>query len=143
MPFLTSTNPIVTISDVSPIASAEGVTPVISISEISSTGIFKYLFNITVTEKTEFLLTMSNGVVTKNGQLVMGGYPDTIKSLLGSLGTNIGFIRKLEDGCWKIDISTKQMTFYDKAGIVEIAKSQLYDKDHSLSDVNVVERERI
>jgi len=48
------------------------------VSEISSTGTFKYLFNITVTEKTEFLLIMNNGTTDKRGKLVLGGYPDTI-----------------------------------------------------------------
>jgi hypothetical protein len=33
-----------------------------NVSEISSTGTFKYLFDIIVTEKTEFLLIMNNGL---------------------------------------------------------------------------------
>jgi hypothetical protein len=62
-----------------------------SMSEISSMGIFKYLFDTEVAEKTEFLLMVSNGVTSKNGQLVIGGYPDTIKTLLGSMY----FIRRI------------------------------------------------
>lgn len=115
----------------------------VNVSEIASTGTFKYLFDTTVTEKTEFLLIMGNGITDKRGKLVLGGYPDDIEDLLGSLGTDVSFIKKVEGGRWKIDTNTKQMTFYDEAGIVEIAKFQLYDKDHSPSDVNVFERERI
>ena len=111
--------------------------------EVASTGIFKYLFNIVVTEKTEFLLIASNGVTTKNGQLIMGGYPDTIESLLGALGTDITFIKEIEGGRWKIDTATKQMIFYNEAGTVEVAKFQLYDEDHNPSYDNVIERERI
>ena len=108
--------------------------------EISSTGIFKYVFisslYIEVAEKTEFLLIASNGATSKNGQLVIGGYPDTLR-------TDITFIKEIEGGRWKIDTNTKQMIFYDEAGTAEIAKFQLYDKDHSPSDINVFERERI
>ena len=115
----------------------------VSVSEISSTGTFKYLFNITVAGKTEFLLIMDNGITDKRGKLVLGGYPDNIEDSLGSMGTDISFIKKIEGGRWKIDTTTKQMIFYDEAGTVEIAKFQLYDKDHSPSDINVFERERI
>ena len=114
-----------------------------NVSEVSSTGTFKYLFDITVTEKTEFLLIMDNGISDKRGKLILGGYPDDIEDLLGPMGTDISFIKKIEGGRWKIDINTKQMIFYNEAGAVEIARFQLYDKDHNPSDVNVFERERI
>jgi hypothetical protein len=115
----------------------------VNVSEVASTGTFKYLFDTTVTEKTEFLLIMDNGTIDKRGKLVLGGYPDDIKDLLGSMGTDISFIKKIEGGRWKINTNTKQMIFYDEAGTIEVAKFQLYDKDHAPSDTNVVERERI
>ena len=114
-----------------------------AMSEISSTGIFKYLFDIEVAEKTEFLLMISNGATSKNGQLVIGGYPDTIQTLLGSIQTDLSFVKEIEGGRWKIDTNTKQMIFYNEAGVVEVARFQLYDKDHTPSDTNVFERVRI
>lgn len=115
----------------------------VAVSEVASTGIFKYLFNEVVTEKTEFLLIASDGTTTKNGQLIMGGYPDTIESLLGALGTDITFIKEIEGGRWKINSTTKQMIFYDEAGTTEVATFQLYNEDHIASTTNVIERERI
>jgi hypothetical protein len=115
----------------------------VTVSEISSTGTFKYLFNITVTEKTEFLLIMSNGTIDKRGKLVLGGYPDDIEDLLETIETDLSFIKEIEGGRWKIDTVKKQMVFYNEAGNVEIAKFQLYDKDHIPAYVNVMERERV
>lgn len=119
------------------------VVDAVAVSEIASTGIFKYLFNLVVTEKTEFLLMISDGITTKNGQLIMGGYPDTLEGLLGTVETDISFIKEIEGGRWKIDTATKQMIFYNEAGTVEVAKFQLYDEDHNPSYDNVIERERI
>lgn len=114
-----------------------------AVSEISSTGTFKYLFNLIVTEKTEFLLIMDNGITDKRGKLVLGGYPDDIEDLLGAMETDLSFIKEIEGGRWKIDTDAKQMIFYNEAGTVEVAKFQLYDEDHNPSYDNVVERERI
>ena len=114
-----------------------------AVSEISSTGTFKYLFNIVVVTKTEFLLIMSNGVTDKRGKLVLGGYPDDIENLLGAMETDLNFIKEIEGGRWKIDTATKQMIFYNEAGTVEVAKFQLYDEDHNPAYTNVMERERI
>ena len=112
-------------------------------SEISSTGTFKYLFNIVVTEKTEFLLIMSNGVTDKRGKIVLGGYPDNIEDLLGTMETDLTFVKEIEGGRWKIDTIEKQMIFYNEAGTVEVAKFQLYDETHNPSHTNVIERERV
>ena len=79
MPFLTSTNPIVTISGVSPIASTEGVTPIISIQSatvdqkgavqledsITSTSITKAATPKSVKESYEYTTTVS-GVLKTN-----------------------------------------------------------------------------
>ena len=83
-----------------------------AVSEISSTGTFKYLFNLIVTEKTEFLLIMDNGITDKRGKLVLGGYPDDIEDLLGVMETDLSFIKEIEGGRWKIDTDEKQMVFY-------------------------------
>lgn len=113
------------------------------VSEVSSTGTFKYLFNIVVTEKTEFLLIMNNGVTDKRGKLILGGYPDDLSDKLVLIGNNVEFIKEIEGGRWKIDTSTNQMIFYDEAGTVEIAKFQLYDADHIPSYSDTIERVRI
>ena len=147
------------------------------VSEISSTGTFKYLFNITVTEKTEFLLIMSNGTTDKRGKLVLGGYPDDIETTISGIQVDLDnpdqykadvsalaleatvtaikastdtinwadvtFIKEIEGGRWKIDTDEKQMVFYNEAGDVEIARFQLYDKDHLPSNISITERERM
>jgi len=48
-------------------------------SEIGTTGIFKYLFSQTITQKEEYLWIMSNGSYSKYGKIVLGGWMDTIK----------------------------------------------------------------
>ena len=114
-----------------------------AVSEIASTGTFKYLLDIVVTEKTEFLLITSDGVTDKRGKLVLGGYPDELKDKLVLIGDDVAFIKEIEGGRWKIDTTLKQMIFYNEAGTVEIAKFQLYDGSHVPSYTNVIERERV
>ena len=114
-----------------------------SMSEISSTGIFKYLFNIEVTEKTEFLLMANNGATSKNGQLVIGGYPDTIETLLGSIQTDLSFVKEIEGGRWKIDKTTNQMVFYKEDNTTVVATFALYDDEGASASSNVFERKRV
>ena len=113
-----------------------------SMSEISSTGIFKYLFNIEVTEKTEFLLMANNGATSKNGQLVIGGYPDTIETLLGSIQTDLSFVKEIEGGRWKIDKTTNQMVFYKEDNTTVVATFALYDDEGASASSSVFERKR-
>ena len=113
-----------------------------SVSEISSTGIFKYLFNIEVTEKTEFLLMANNGATSKNGQLVIGGYPDTIETLLGSIQTDLSFVKEIEGGRWKIDKTTNQMVFYKEDNTTVVATFALYDDEGASASSSVFERKR-
>jgi len=47
-----------------------------SCSEVAGTGIFKYLFSQSVTQKEEYLWIMSNGSYLKCGKIVLGGYMD-------------------------------------------------------------------
>lgn len=114
-----------------------------SMLEISSTGIFKYLFNIEVTEKTEFLLMVNNGATNKNGQIVIGGYPDTIETLLGSIQTDLSFVKEIEGGRWKIDKITNQMVFYKDDNTTVVATFALYDDEGAAASSNVFERKRI
>ena len=114
-----------------------------SMSEISSTGIFKYLFNIEVTEKTEFLLMANNGATSKNGQLVIGGYPDTIETLLGSIQTDLSFVKEIEGGRWKIDKTTNQMVFYKEDNTTVVATFALYDDEGASASSSVFERKRV
>ena len=114
-----------------------------NMSEISSTGIFKYLFNIEVTEKTEFLLMANNGATSKNGQLVIGGYPDTIETLLGLIQTDLSFVKEIEGGRWKIDKTTNQMVFYKEDNTTVVATFALYDDEGASASSNVFERKRV
>jgi hypothetical protein len=115
----------------------------VNMSEISSTGIFKYLFNIEITEKTEFLLMANNGVTSKNGQLVIGGYPDTIETLLGSIQTDLSFVKEIEGGRWKIDKTTNQMVFYKEDNTTVVATFALYDDEGASASSSVFERKRV
>jgi|GEM_PF-5023072 len=51
-------------------------------TEIGTTGVFKYLFSQTVTQKEEYLWIMSNGNYSKYGKIVLGGYIDDIKNMI-------------------------------------------------------------
>lgn len=62
------------LSDSSPIVSDGACT------EIGSTGVFKYLFEPGVSERTDYLWIMDNGTASKGGEIILGGYPDTIKN---------------------------------------------------------------
>ena len=53
-----------------------------SCSEVASTGIFKYLFTQTVSQKESFLWIMTNGVNSLYGEVVLGGYMDDIRTEL-------------------------------------------------------------
>lgn len=114
-----------------------------NVSEVSSTGTFKYLFNIVVTEKTEFLLIMSNGIIDKRGKLVLGGYPDDIENSIGLLATDISFIKGIEGGRWKIDSEAKQMIFYGSDNTTILATFNLLDSDGIATSGSVFERVRI
>ena len=114
-----------------------------SVSEVSSTGTFKYLFNITVTEKTEFLLIMNNGIIDRRGKLILGGYPDDIEDLLGTMETDLSFIKEIEGGRWKIDTDTKQMIFYKSDNTTIVATFNLLDSNQAASFSNVFERIRM
>ena len=50
-----------------------------SCTEIGTTGVFKYLFSQTATQKKEYLWIMSNGSYSKYGKIVLGGWMDTVK----------------------------------------------------------------
>lgn len=111
-----------------------------SVSEISSTGTFKYLFNIVVTEKTEFLLIMDNGVTDKRGKIVLGGYPDDLSDKLVLMGDDIDFIKEIEGGRWRINTSTNQMIFYKSDNTTIVATYNLFDGDGNASYTSVFER---
>ena len=111
-----------------------------STSEIASTGTFKYLFNIVVTDKTEFLLIMDNGTTDKRGKIVLGGYPDDLSDKLVLIGEDIDFIKEIEGGRWKINTSTNQMVFYKSDNSTVVATFNLFDSDGNASYTSVFER---
>lgn len=111
-----------------------------STSEVSSTGTFKYLFNIVVTEKTEFLLIMNNGTTDKKGKLILGGYPDDLSDKIVLVGDNVDFIKEIEGGRWRINTSTNQMVFYKSDNVTVVATFNLFDSSGDASSTNVFER---
>ena len=114
-----------------------------STSEIASTGTFKYLFNIVVTDKTEFLLIMDNGTTDKRGKIVLGGYPDDLSDKLVLIGDNVDFIKEIEGGRWEIDKDNDQMIFYKSDNITVLATFSLHDENGFLTTANIFERRRI
>ena len=111
-----------------------------SVSEIASTGTFKYLFDETVTSKTEFLLIMSNGVVDKRGKIVLGGYPDDIQDKLVLIGNDVDFIKEIESGRWKIDKANNQMLFYKSDNTTLIATFALKNAEGNAAYTDIFER---
>lgn len=55
-----------------------------SCSEVASTGVFKYLFTQSVSQKETFLWIMTNGTDEVVGKFVLGGYMDSLASTLAS-----------------------------------------------------------
>jgi len=49
-----------------------------SCSEVAGTGVFKYSFSQTVSQKEEYLWIMSNGEYSKYGKIVLGGWMDAV-----------------------------------------------------------------
>jgi len=56
------------------------VVSAVSMSEVVSTGFFKYYFNPSPTTLKEYLYVMSNGTTEHAGKIILGGYPDGIKN---------------------------------------------------------------
>ena len=57
-----------------------------SCSEIGSTGVFKYLFSQTVSQKEEYLWIASNGSYNQMGKIVLGGWMDNVE---GKINDNL------------------------------------------------------
>lgn len=74
-----------------------------SCSEVDSTGVFKYSFSYSTDEKEEFLWIMTDGVESKYGKIVVGGYTGEIEA-----------IRKITLN--KVVKSGNQITVYDDDG---------------------------
>lgn len=114
-----------------------------AVTEISSTGTFKYLFNIVVTEKTEFLLIMDNGTTDKRGKIILGGYPDDLSDQLVLVGDTVDFIKEVEGGRWKIDKNNNQMVFYKSDNVTELTRFNLFN-EYGIADFeNIFDRRRV
>ena len=57
----------------------------VSMSEIGSTGYFKYLFNPDISTLVEYLYIADNGIEEHAGKIILGGYPDDIKEQIDDL----------------------------------------------------------
>ena len=54
-----------------------------AMAEIGTTGYFKYQFNPSPTALKEYLYVMTNSVEEHAGKIILGGYPDRIRSKVG------------------------------------------------------------
>ncbi len=61
-----------------------------SMSEIGSTGYFKYQFNPSPATLTEYLYIADNGTEEHAGKVILGGYPDSILEDTNELQSNQG-----------------------------------------------------
>jgi len=59
-----------------------------SMTEIGTTGRFKYAFAQTISTKTEYLYVCTNTTEEQQGKIILGGYPDTILTDTNDLQTN-------------------------------------------------------
>ena len=58
-----------------------------TMSELSTTGYFKYQFNPSPTELTEYFYIATNGIEEHAGKIILGGYPDSIKDETANIKT--------------------------------------------------------
>jgi len=64
------------------------VVDAVSMTEIGTTGRFKYAFAQTISTKTEYLYVCTNSTEEQQGKIILGGYPDTILEDTDDLQTN-------------------------------------------------------
>ena len=100
-------------------------------SEVGSTGYFKYQFNPTVTSLKEYLYIATNGTEEHAGKIVLGGYPDDIKD-------ETEIILKVQKNAWKI--IDNQMIIYDDDGTTPLYTFNLKDSTGTPSSTEVYER---
>lgn len=74
------------LSDNSSVVSAAAMT------EVGTTGIFKYLFNPSTGSKTHYLYIMTDGSIEHAGQIVLGGYPNKTYDLLDQVDIKVDAI---------------------------------------------------
>ena len=60
-----------------------------SMSEIGTTGYFKYQFNPSPTSLKEYLYVSNNTIEEHAGKIILGGYPDSIKTETDKIQTGI------------------------------------------------------
>jgi len=62
-----------------------------SMSEIGTTGYYKYQFNPSISTLMEYLYIATNGTEEHAGKIILGGYPDSISTI----ETWVGWLRSL------------------------------------------------
>jgi len=55
-----------------------------SCSEVTGTGVFKYSFSQTISQKEEYLWIMDNGEYSKYGKIVLGGWINNVDASISS-----------------------------------------------------------
>ena len=67
----------------------------VSMSEVASTGYFKYQFNPSPTTLKEYFYVMTNSIEEHSGKIILGGFPDDIKDDTSKIKTWVGWLRSL------------------------------------------------
>lgn len=98
-----------------------------AMSELATTGFFKYQFNPSPTTLTEYFYITTNGTEEHAGKIILGGYPDTLSNEF--------------DGKW--EITGNQMIFYKADNVTEVKRFNLFDADGNPANNNVYKREYV
>jgi hypothetical protein len=113
-----------------------------AMSELATTGYFKYQFNPTPGNLTEYFYITTNGTEEHAGKIILGGYPDDIKDKTDTIDwDNITSLIDEIGGKW--EITGNQMIFYKADNATEIMRFNLFDADGNPATTDVYKRERV
>ena len=100
----------------------------VSMTEIGSTGYFKYQFNPSISTLMEYLYIADNGTEEHAGKIILGGYPDGIKDKTDTIDwTDVTFLKDIEGGRWIRDGT--EIKFYKSDNVTLVATFNLKKAD--------------
>jgi len=80
---------------------------------------------------------LSSDIATLSGEI------SDVSNTVGTISTNVAFLRQMTAGRWKIDTTTNQMIFYDEDNITEVARYDLTDADGVATTEDPYERTKV
>ena len=119
-------------------------------SEIGSTGVFKYEFSQTITQKEEFLWIMNNGSYSKYGKIVLGGWMDNINNSISEhrnavepkIDTNISSRLASDDSRLdNLDAKVSSRSSHTPADVWSYSNRELTNPDNYKADVSDLAKE--